>query len=91
MGAMHTQFWDLMMQGTTAQECFAVIPFPTPFTVLSYIFNDLLACNAINRFTRQLKIKLPVLDKLQNKPLSCGDEDKLQLLNTRIHCAERGK
>lgn len=40
---------------------------------------------------QQLKIKLPILDKLQNKPLSCGDEDKLQLSNSRIHCTEKRK
>lgn len=30
-------------------------------------------------------MKLPILDKLHNKPLSWGDEDKLQLLNTEFN------
>lgn len=34
---MHNKFQDLITQGTTAQECFAIMPFPfqLPFIVLS--------------------------------------------------------
>lgn len=58
---------------------------------LQLISSDFLPCHAINSFTEQLKIKLPVFDKLWNKPLSCGDKDKLQLLNTRIQHSKRRK
>lgn len=58
---------------------------------LQLISSDFLPCHAINSFTEQLKIKLPVFDKLWNKPLSCGDKDKLQLLNTRIQRSKRRK